>query len=72
VNGQKRRFARVAVDTGQGILEDNGLTGGLTLSLGRHMDLTGTYQRSLRQSLDTVVVGVSYTFGKRTQQSSRR
>jgi hypothetical protein len=70
VNGEKRRFARVAVDTGQGILEDNGLTGALTIDLGRHMNLTGSYQRSLRQSGDTVVIGVSYTFGKRTPKSS--
>src|SRR5581483_10474575 len=56
INGKKRRFARTTVDTGQGILEDNGLGTDLTINVGRHMALTGTYERSLRQSLDTVAV----------------
>lgn len=57
------------VATGQGILEDNGLNGGLIIDLGTHVALTGVYQRSLRQSLDTVAFGVSYTLGKRTNRS---
>ncbi len=65
VNGKTRRLARVRVDTGQGILEDNGLTNSLTISLGPHVALMGTYQRSLRQSFDTASFGVAYTFGRR-------
>jgi len=65
VNGKKRRFQSVQVDTGQGILEDNGLTNSLTISLGPHIALTGTYQRSLRQSFDTASFGVAYSFGRR-------
>lgn len=68
VNGKKRRFERETVDTGQGILEDNGLTGGLTIYLGPHVALNGIYQRSLRQSFDTVSFGIGYTFG-RTRKS---
>jgi hypothetical protein len=56
------------VSTGQGIVEDNGLSGGLTLNLGQHLALTGGYQRSLRQSLDIVAFGVSYTFGHKTNK----
>jgi len=67
INGKKRRFARTTVDTGQGILEDNGLSSELTVNVGRHMALTGSYERSLRQSLDTVAVGVSFTFGRAAQ-----
>jgi len=59
VNGKKTyRW----VVTGKGILEDNGLSGGLTIILGRHVVLSGLYQRSLRQSYDTVMFGVGYTF----------
>jgi len=64
VNGKKRRFEQVSVDTGQGILEDNGLTGSLIVNLGQHVSLNGIYQRSLRQSFDTVAFGIGYTFGR--------
>ena len=36
----------------------------MTVSLNRHVALVGTYQRSLRQHLDTVAFGMSFTFGK--------
>lgn len=52
---------------GQGILEDNGLTAEMTVSLNRHMALVGTYQRSLRFHLDMVAFGMSFTFGRATQ-----
>ena len=61
---KKHRFALVAVDTGQGILEDNGLIGVFGINLGKHVDLSATYNRSLRQSLNTVEFGIGYRFGK--------
>ncbi len=64
---KKHRFAVVAVDTGQGILEDNGLTTELGVNLGKHVDLSATYNRSVRQSLDTVEFGIGYRFGKSTK-----
>jgi hypothetical protein len=66
VNG-KKTYHYVA--TGKGILEDNGLSGGLTLRLGPNVMLSGIYERSLRQSYDTVMFGVGYTF-RRTRKSS--
>jgi hypothetical protein len=63
-DGKKHRFALVAVDTGQGILEDNGLTSVFSINVGKHVDLSATYNRSLRQSLDTVEFGIGYRFGK--------
>ena len=71
VNGARRRFQRVAVDTGQGILEDNGLTGIFGITLGRHVDLSATYNRSLRQSLDTAAFAIGYRFGKRSKSQSK-
>ncbi len=70
INGKTRRFARTTVDTGQGILEDNGLSSELTVNVGQHMALTGSYERSLRQSMDTVAVGMSFTFGRAAQEPS--
>ena len=69
-NGKRRRFESVRVATGQGIGEDNGLTGELTINLNRYMALDGTYQHSLRQHFDTVAFGISFTFGKGAQPSS--
>jgi hypothetical protein len=66
VNG-KKTYRYVA--TGKGILEDNGLSGGLNLRLGPNVMLYGIYERSLRQSYDTVMFGVGYTF-RRTRKSS--
>ena len=65
INGRRLRgFESVREISGQGILEDNGLTGEMTIRLGRHVALVGTYQHSLRQHLDTVAFGMSFTFGK--------
>ena len=66
-DGKKHRFALVAVDSGQGILEDNGLTSELGVNLGSHIDLCATYNRSVRQSLDTVEFGIGYRFGRSTR-----
>src|SRR5260370_34510405 len=66
-DGKKHRFASVAVDSGQGILEDNGLTSELGVNLGQHVDLSATYNRSVRQSLDTVEFGIGYRFGRSTR-----
>ncbi|HLY99035.1 MAG TPA: hypothetical protein VKT33_08210 [Candidatus Angelobacter sp.] len=64
-NGKgKQRFSQVAVDAGQGILEDNGFTGDLTVTLRKNVDLTATYEHSVRQSLDIAEVGVSFHWGK--------
>jgi hypothetical protein len=67
-NGTKVQRTRL-VATGQGILEDNGVNSGLSIALGPHVVLSGIYQRSLRESLDMVAVGVSYRLGKRTRRS---
>ncbi len=65
INGRRvPGYESVKEIKGQGILEDNGLTGDITISLSRHMALVGTYQHSLRQHLDTIAFGVSFTFGK--------
>src|SRR5215471_603201 len=69
-SGKVKRYRSVRVDTGDGILEDNGLTNTLTISLGKHVDLSGIYQRSLRQSLDTVQFGVDFHFGKSSGKTS--
>ncbi len=68
---KKHRFALVAVDTGQGILEDNGVTTELGINLGKHVDLSATYNRSVRQSLDTVEFGIGYRFGKSTRPQAQ-
>ncbi len=70
INGKTRRFARATVDTGQGILEDNGLSSTLSINVGSHIALTGSYERSLRQSMDTVAFGMSFTFGRAAQKPS--
>jgi hypothetical protein len=65
VNGRRiPGYETVQELKGQGILEDNGVTAEMTVSLSRHVALTGTYQRSLRQHFDTVAFGMSFTFGK--------
>lgn len=69
-SGKIKRYRVVRVDTGDGILEDNGLTNTLTISLGKHVDLSGIYQRSLRQSLDTVQFGIGFHFGKSSGKTS--
>ena len=66
-DGKKHRYALVAVATGQGLLEDNGVTTELGVSVGRHVDLSAAYNRSVRQSLDTVEFGIGYRFGKSTR-----
>jgi hypothetical protein len=48
----------------QGILEDNGFTGGLTVSLRKNVDLSASYEHSVRQSLDIAEVGISFHWGK--------
>ena len=68
--GRVKRYRLVRVDTGDGILEDNGLTNTMTISLGKHVDLCGIYQRSLRQSLDTVQFGVGFHFGRSSGKGS--
>lgn len=67
VNG-KKTYRWVA--TGKGILEDNGLSGGLALRLGPSVTLSGFYERSLRQSYDTVTFGVGYTFRRARKPNS--
>ena len=62
--GKQKRFNQVAVDAGQGILEDNGFTGGLTVSLRKNVDLSASYEHSVRQSLDIAEVGISFHWGK--------
>ena len=52
------------------ILEDNGLSSILTINVGSHIALTGSYERSLRQSMDTVALGMSFTFGRAAQKPS--
>lgn len=69
INGKTRRFARATVNTGQGILEDNGLCADLTVNVTRNLALTGSYQRSLRQSMDIVAIGMTFTFGRAAQDS---
>jgi hypothetical protein len=65
INGKKLRgFESVREVRGQGILEDNGVTGEMIVRVNRHVALVGTYQRSLRQRFDAVALGMSFTFGK--------
>jgi hypothetical protein len=65
INGKKvPGYESVKEISGQGILEDNGLTGELTVSLGRHLALVGVYQHSLRQHLDAVAFGISFIVGR--------
>jgi len=65
INGKKfRGFESVREVSGQGILEDNGVTGEMIITVNRHMALIGTYQHSLRQRFDAVAFGMSFAFGK--------
>jgi hypothetical protein len=68
--GRVKRYRLLRVDTGDGILEDNGLSNTMTISLGKHVDLSGIYQRSLRQSLDTVQFGIGFHFGRSSGKTS--
>jgi hypothetical protein len=68
--GKVKRYRLVRVDTGDGILEDNGVTNTMTISLGKHVDLSGIYQRSLRQSLDIVQFGIGFHFGRSSGKTS--
>jgi hypothetical protein len=69
INGKRvPGYESVKELSGQGILEDNGLTGEMTISVGRHVALIGTYQHSLRQHLDAVAFGMSFIFGRAAQK----
>lgn len=46
---------------GTGAAEDNGFTAELDIPLHEHLQLIGTYQRSLVQGLDTASVGITWT-----------
>lgn len=64
-DGRKRRtFQMVSVATGQGIFEDNGFSAVLSRQLNQHMDMSVSYDRSLRQGLDTVSMTLGYRIGR--------
>ena len=65
---QKITTTRI-VDTGQGLLEDNGFGAGLAVSLSHNLTVGAAYQYSVRESLDSAVLAVSYRFGKRKRKS---
>jgi hypothetical protein len=56
---KKGKTVTVQVLEGQGAAEDNGLVSELDLPIGTHLMLTGTYERSLRQDLDTASIGLT-------------
>ncbi len=71
----RTEYVRVRTSTGafrlvrrrrsfQGISEDNGCEGTLGASLGQHVDLSATYDRSFRQKLDTVSITLGFRIGK--------
>lgn len=49
---------------GSGVAEDNGINTELDLPIGMHFMLVGTYERSLRQDLDTASVGITWVARK--------
>jgi hypothetical protein len=65
---QKITTTRI-VDTGQGLLEDNGVGAGLAVRLSHNLTLGMAYQYSVRESFDSAVIAVSYRFGKRKRKS---
>ena len=66
-----RRFRLVRVSTGQGIAEDNGCEGILSTNLGNRLDLSGSYDRSFRQKLDTVTITLGLRLGKTRPKQSQ-
>ncbi len=61
---KKGKTVTVQVLEGAGAAEDNGAFAELDLPIGTHLMLTGTYERSLRQSLDTAAVGLTWVLRK--------
>ncbi len=49
-----------AVLSGNGVSEDNGFTTSIAIPLTDHLTLSGYYNRSLREHLDTVSTGITY------------
>ncbi|HEV2576839.1 MAG TPA: hypothetical protein VGU25_06485 [Acidobacteriaceae bacterium] len=49
---------------GAGTAEDNGIVSELDFPIGLHFMLTGTYERSLRQDVDTASVGITWVARK--------
>jgi hypothetical protein len=50
----------LTVVSGNGVSEDNGFTTYLAIPLTDHLTLSGYYNRSLREHIDTVSTGITY------------
>jgi hypothetical protein len=61
---KKGKSVTTQVLEGEGAVEDNGINTELDLPIGTHLMLTGTYERSLRQDLDTAAVGITWVLRK--------
>ncbi len=61
---KKGKTVTVQVLEGEGAAEDNGIISELDLPIGLHLMVTGTYERSFRQDLDTASVGITWVARK--------
>lgn len=61
---KKGKTVTTQVLEGEGAAEDNGIYTELDLPIGHHFMLTGLYERSLRQDLDTASVAITWVLRK--------
>lgn len=54
---------RFDVGSGQSGLDNGGLGGDTSFAVSQHLALTGNFQHSARLHMDTMAVGVAFTFG---------
>jgi hypothetical protein len=59
--GKKGKITTRQVLEGTGAAEDNGFNTELDVPIGSHLRLSGSYNRSLRQAVDTTSVGLTWT-----------
>jgi hypothetical protein len=62
---KKGKTVTTQVLEGEGSAEDNGINAELDLPIGQHFTLIGTYERSIRQDLDTAAIGITWVVRKR-------
>jgi len=58
--GKNGKIKTKQVLEGKGVAEDNGFTAELGLSLNKHTTLTGNYERSLIQGIDTAEISITW------------